>query len=115
MDSGQWAVGNGRWAVNSGQEKQGQWAVGNEQWAMGSVQYAITVGIDSGLLSLVRQCSVSLQNIRYIFFALSICLKEKFASGPNSFCMENLLIRFDAKQADKTILFASKRINIRLY
>jgi hypothetical protein len=77
VGSGQWAEGSGQWTVGCGRR----------QWTVGCVQWAITVGSDSGLLSLVWQDWVPLQNIHYISLQ-NIRLKQKFLSDPNSFFMK---------------------------
>jgi hypothetical protein len=105
VDSAQWTVNSGQFAVNSGQwtVDSGQWAVGSEQCTVGSGQWTFRFCLaEFGSFTKYSQ-----------YFASNIRLQRKFVSGPNLFRMSNLLIRFDAKQANKTILFASKRINIR--
>ncbi len=92
----------------------GQWTVENGQWTVGSVQWAITVGRGQWTFKFGLAMFGSITKYS-LYFTSNIRLKRKFPSGPDSFRLWNLLIRFDAKQANKTILFASKRINIRLY
>ncbi len=81
------------------------------QWAVNSVQWAITVG--SGQWTFKAGLAIFGSFTKYsLHFKSNIRLKQKFPSSPNLFRIKNLLICFDAKQVNKTILFASKLINI---
>ncbi len=86
MDSGQEAVDMGQWAITEGI---GQW----------------TVKFGLAIFSSFTKYS--------LHFVSKYSLEAKICFQSNLFCLLNLLTHFDAKQTHKTILFASKQINIR--
>ncbi len=108
MDSGQWTVGSGLLTVNGWAVNSKQWAICTKQWVVGR-QWTVRSGPCVKFLLAIFGSFIKYS----LYFASKYSLEAKIRFRANSFLIYNVLIRFDANQANKAILFASKRINIR--
>jgi hypothetical protein len=109
VDNEQWTVGNKQWTVKTAGS--GQWAVDSEQWTVKNGQFAVssrqcTVGNNRRQWTLNFGLAIFGSNTKY---SLHFFASNENSFSQNSFRMLNLLTRFTAKQANKTIFLYSLR------